>query len=135
MNSFKEEEDPYADNYGKVVDITYAEAWYGSFVMGALILGMAVYFIKIKRWQRFEWTIILCMFLKYAMNPISTTNAYNEWMETSKMHVLVIRSVWPCLGPIYHWIYASQYLKTCLLTRGILRRAILLFKRNKTIVD
>ena len=39
------------------------------------------------------------------------------------------------LGPIYHWTYASQYLKTCLLTRGILKRAILLFQRNKTVID
>ena len=50
MSTFKEDEDPYAKKYGKVVDTTEAEEWYGSFVMGAVILGMAVYFIVIKRW-------------------------------------------------------------------------------------
>ena len=107
MSTFNEDEAPYAEREGKVIEISDAEYLYGSFIMGAVILGMALYLIKIKRWQRFEWTIILCMFLKYAMNPISTTNAYNEWLETSNIHILVVKSVWFCLSPMYHWIYAS----------------------------
>ena len=44
-------------------------------------------------------------------------------------------SILNTLGPISHWIYASQYLKTSFLTEGIAKRAILLVRKNKTVLD
>ena len=48
---------------------------------------------------------------------------------------IVYMSLYSSLGPICHWIYASQYIKTSFLTKGIVKRAILLFQRNKAVVD
>ena len=39
------------------------------------------------------------------------------------------------LGPFCHWIYASQYLKTCFLTSGIVNKALLLLARHKTVIE
>ena len=39
------------------------------------------------------------------------------------------------LSLTYHWIYASQYLKTRFLTSGIVNRAVLLFQRHKTVIE
>ena len=33
-------------------------------------------------------------------------------------------------GPVAHWIYASQYMKTCYLVPGLVNKARLLFKRH-----
>ena len=66
MGNFEREEDPYEERSRRIRDIYDTEEWYVSFVFGTVILGLAIYFIKIKRCQRFEWTIIICMFLKYA---------------------------------------------------------------------
>ena len=92
--------------------------------MDALILALAIYFIIIGRWQRFEWTIVLCMFLKYALYAFMASEAYMEYIKYDSVIYAVIASLNWTLGPICHLIYASQYLKTCFLTNGILKRAI-----------
>ena len=40
--------------------------------MGIVILGIAVYFIINKKWKRFEWTVLSCMFIKYAIYASET---------------------------------------------------------------
>ena len=77
------------------------------------------------------------MFLKYALYAFQTTDAFTKWYTNDDYTVIfsMYKSLYYMLGPIYHWTYASQYLKTCLLTRGILKKAILLFQRNKTVID
>lgn len=34
-----------------------------------------------------------------------------------------------------HWIYTSQYVKTCLLTQGIVKKALLVYERHQSFID
>ena len=34
-----------------------------------------------------------------------------------------------------HWTYASQYLQTCFLSSGIVKRAVLLLERHRTVIE
>ena len=58
---------PYEKKNENIDIVSYNELFYGSMVMDAVILCIAAYFITISRWRRFEWTIISCMFIKYAL--------------------------------------------------------------------
>ena len=100
--------------------------------MLAIILCLAIYIISIKRWSRFEWTIIVCMIIKYTLYVAAT-----DAIELGKGTVLLVMfaSLYSSLGPICHLIYASQYIKTCFLIKGIVKRAILLFQRNNKEID
>ena len=48
---------------------------------------------------------------------------------------VVIFTLTSALGPISHWIYASQYLKTSLLIKELVERAFLLSKKHKAVID
>ena len=58
------------------MNIFNTEQWYVALIMCAVSIVFAVYFIIIKRWKRFEWTILLCMFIKYAINAYIATEAF-----------------------------------------------------------
>ena len=60
------EADKYESLFWKAAHMYLKENFYGSLVIETIILALAIYFITIKRWQRFEWTILLCMFIKYS---------------------------------------------------------------------
>ena len=74
------------------------------------------------------------MFLKYAVFAFITTDAYREIIPNASTRSILIYTLYFSLGPICHWTYASQYLKTCFLTKGIVKRAILLFQRHKAVI-
>ena len=118
-----------ADNFNRRTET------YGSLVMDAVILCFAIYFIKIKRWQRFEWTIIVCMFLKYTLLSINYKSALYEWIHDRDTRFIIFVAFYRTLGPICHWIYCSQYLKTCFSIQSIGKRAILLFQRHKIAIS
>ena len=61
---------------GKVGHFRDEELLYGSLVMDAVIITIAVYFIFIKSCKRFEWTILLCMFVKFSLQAFYATDAY-----------------------------------------------------------
>ena len=63
-------------NVHKIINFWMIEQWYGSLVMDFLILAFAVYFIINKKWKRFEWTILSCMFVKYTLYAFGTTQTY-----------------------------------------------------------
>lgn len=65
--------DYYKEKRLQVTYIWNLELRYGSLVFWALILTLAIYLIKIKRFQRFEWTIVVCMLLKYITYAINTS--------------------------------------------------------------
>ena len=61
------------------------EQLYGSLTMGVVILGIAVNFIINKKCKRFEWTVLSCMFIKYAIYASETkTDTYYELEERAK---------------------------------------------------
>ena len=47
---------------------------------------------------------------------------------------IIVNAVMYTVGPICHWIYASQYIKTCFLTQGIVKKAVLLLERHRTVI-
>ena len=100
-------EEEYEQKIFKVKSILSFEARYGSLVMDSVILGLAVYFISIKRWQRFEWTIVAFMFIKYAQFAFLETQARLEYIEKGSTQFIVYITFMIVLGPICHWIYAS----------------------------
>ena len=75
INAFKATD--YDKKEDKVENVLLREQGYGSLAMCALILGLTIYLISIKRRQRFELTILLCMLLKYAMQAFWTTIAFD----------------------------------------------------------
>ena len=95
--------------------------------MLAVIFCLAIYLISIKRCSRLEWTIILSMFLKYSTYVLDTSDTILSWIEGDSPLSLVYISLIISLDPIIHLIYSSQYIKTCFLTKDIVKRAIILF--------
>ena len=92
-----------------IASIWNFEEYYGCFVMDIVILAIAIYAIFRKRWQRFEVTIILCMFLKYALYTIGNTEMYSNFANYGPNWRLLYacKTLMGALGPITHWIYAS----------------------------
>ena len=128
--------DEYQEKWAKVENIYQQEDWYGSIVMDIIVLALGIYFIRIKRWQRFELSIVVCMFLKYFLYAFQTTDTYVALSDKVIIAPYIFtESLLQALGPINHWIYTSQYLKTSFLTRGIVKKAILLYHRNKTVIE
>ena len=75
------------------------------------------------------------MFIKYAINAYIASEAFKDWTPYGSIGYYALNSLYYTLDPTCHLIYASQYLKTCFLTRGIVERAVLIFHRHKTIVE
>ena len=75
------------------------------------------------------------MFLKYAVFAFITTDAHLELIPIGSTRSILVYTFYFSLGPICHWTYASQYLKTCFLTKGIVKRAVLLFQRHKAVIE
>ena len=80
---------------------------YGSIPMLLLLLILACYFIKNKRFKRFEMTILISMFLKYALGAIEYIDATSKLIEKSETLIVISNALYWALSPIYHWIYAS----------------------------
>ena len=79
-------------------------------------------------------TIVLIIFTKYAVSAISFNKAVMVWENSDEnedimLPLLMIVLTWT-LSPASHIVYASLYLKTCILIRGIVKKAVLLFERN-----
>ena len=70
------EQDDIQKRINKTFDIWMRVQMYGSIPMLLLLAVMTIYFIRIKRWQRFELTILILMFLKYIL--YSFTIVYEE---------------------------------------------------------
>ena len=61
------EDNPYDKKRIELLNIFVWEQWYCSLAMDVVIFCLALYFIRIKRYSRFESTILVFMFLKYAL--------------------------------------------------------------------
>ena len=129
------QDNPFEKKLEKIIKILRREQLYGSLAMHAVIFCLVIYFISIKRWSRFEWTIIVCMTIKYTLFELVTVDDINSWIGEGSSLTIVFMTLYSSLGPICHWVYASQYIKTCFLIKGIVKRAILLFQSNKAVVD
>ena len=72
------------------------------------LIKFSVYLCRIKRKKRFEVTIVVLMLLK-------------------SMILLV-----PILGPVVHFLYATQYIKTCIVVPSLVKKARLILERHQT---
>ena len=117
--------------------MTISKIWtgvqvYGSIPLLLVLTALTIYFIKIKRWQRFELTILVLMFLKYILAAFTEVFHEREGIFKNNQVVMIYVTFKLTLGPICHWIYASQYTKTFWLTSGIIKKACLLcYKHHK----
>lgn len=79
--------------------------------------------------------------LNYTIATLTYTDYIYERLldsfEDSQYHIFYImwNTLRNTLGPICHWIYASQYLKTCFLTSGIVEKAVLIHERHQTVIE
>ena len=79
--------DSWDDRYDvdKIIRYWKIEQLYGSLAMGIVILAIAVNFIINKKCKRFEWTVLSCMFIKYAIYASETkTDTYYELEKRAK---------------------------------------------------
>ena len=72
------------------------------------------------------------MLLKYANQIFIEFFEYN--VERNGI-LFVITQTCVILSPICHWVYASQYVKTCFLALGMVKKARLLLARHLTIIE
>ena len=99
---------------------------YGSIPMLLLLALVTIYFIRIKRWQRFELTILVLLFLKYILYSLTIAYEERKGIFQNDQITIIYETFKFTLGPTCHWIYASQYTKTLWLTSGIIKKACLL---------
>ena len=128
-------EEEYKKKYEKAQVIDEGLILYGSILVLLLLLTVAVYFVKNGRNNRFEWTILFFIFLKYTIYILLLLDVVREEIIKSDTFTFVLGSLSYTSGPIMHWIYVSQYIKTCCLSTGIVKRAYLLLMRHRTVID
>ena len=75
MNSSTTSGDDYLQKIKKVGHAESIIQLYGSLPVILLILSLTAYFIKINRLQRFELTILACLFLKYVLHALYEVSA------------------------------------------------------------
>ena len=74
------------------------------------------------------------MFLKYTAELVFLEIS-SDFIITSRTLFVLILTLKDSLGPICHWTYASQYMKTCFLTPSIGKKAQLLLLRHLTVIE
>ena len=75
------------------------------------------------------------MTAKYTLYALVQYGSVDHLMEEKPMISSMILVCWNSLGPMCHWIYASQYMKTCVLIPGLVNRAQLLLARHITVIE
>ena len=73
------------------------------------------------------------MTIKYIMNILC--KLYPDKINNTPFLYYYINVIRWATGPIYHWSYASQYLKTCKLVPGLVNTASLLMARHLTVIE
>ena len=73
------------------------------------------------------------MTLKYAAFTFS--QVFHAKMYKYEALCITVLTLCSIFGPICHLTYASQYMKTCYLTPGIVKKALLLLERHRTVIE
>ena len=80
--------------------INFIVAQYSFIPVLLVVLAMTIFLVKNKRKERFEWTIIVLMACRYAIN--ASANYFSNiqfWNDGSK---IILFSLYFGLGPLYH---------------------------------
>ena len=75
--------------------------FYSSLVMLVMIIALFIYFISIKRWKRFEMTILFFMTLKYILHL--HYHVYFEETNNDGAINLAFIIFSSALTPLFHW--------------------------------
>ena len=59
---------------------------------------------------------------------------YDGLYENYLIYLIVVSLFWSA-GPIAHWTYASQYIKTCVLIPGLVDKVKLLMERHQSAIE
>ena len=97
-------------------------------LMLLILIAFTVYIVKHRRRERFELLIIFWMTIKYVTGTINHC-FYDKMNELEKN---IFYGLYFSASSITQWIYASQYMKTCILIPGLFNKANLLMKRHIT---
>ena len=73
------------------------------------------------------------MTIKYIVNILS--RLYADKINNTDFLYFSVNVIRWTTGPIYHWSYASQYMKTCKLVPGLVNTASLLMARHLTVIE
>ena len=74
------------------------------------------------------------MVLKYTVFAVSVILLRRVCDNREEGFCIIFYTMNYTLSPIYHWIYASQYLKTCLLVPNLAQKAKLILERHHTAI-
>ena len=77
---FSTSKDDYEKRSVYLSKFHYYEQYYGSLVFMVMVLILAIYLIKIKRYKRFEWMIVIVMFINHALRALITTDSFRAWI-------------------------------------------------------
>ena len=78
-----------------------------------VLVPLTLYLVKNKRKERFEWSIVVLITIKYTIYTLRSTGYIQEKLKESgqKGHDHTFYIIWEVLyithDPICHWIYAS----------------------------
>ena len=61
--------------------------------MCTVIVALAVKLLRNKRLSRFEWTIIICMFLKYSLYAVRTIDTFERWIKSNDVLLIVFTTL------------------------------------------
>ena len=100
-----------------------------------VLILFTIYNRKIIHKQRFEVIILVCMFLVFPLNAIAEIKVFMKRIKQNEALYISFLTIYKTVGPILHWIYASQYMKTCFLISGMVQKARLLFERHRTVIE
>ena len=100
---------------------------YGGILQLFILFAFFLYLIKLQRGERFEVTILISMATKNATFVVLAM--YDGIYENDFIYLIVVSLFWSA-GPIAHWTYASQYIKTCVLIPGLVDKVKLLMERH-----
>ena len=128
MKNLEDSDDDYVNMINFLTSVKHDFYAYKIIPMYLVLVPLTVYTLIIKRIQLFEITILTLMSLKYAAG---FTYQELEWAGSNQLFLQQLAFYLAGktgLSLVCHWTYASQYLKTFFLTRGITKRAILIYE-------
>ena len=124
--------DEYEDKLEDVISLWRVEQMIAIIPILIFLVPLIIYLVKNNHMQRFEITIVVLILLKYifcVLNQVLPEKLHSDAFD------IIFFTIWNSFSPIAHWIFASQYLKTCALTQDIVKKALLLLGKYRTLIE
>ena len=99
---FSTSKDDYEKRSDFLARFHYYEQYYGSLVLMVIVIILAIYLIKIKRYKRFEWIIVIVMFINHSLRALITTDSFKIWIYADYTRTVIFWSIFYALMPTLH---------------------------------